>query len=83
MLPTKIRIKIFFDNEISMIFSYHCYSVAKILRLGIEKDSCSFCPTVSVIFHHNIGYIDVIFCYLVFSFLYFDFTISYELRVSS
>ena len=83
MLPTKIRIKIFFDNEISMIFSYHCYSVAKILRLGIEKDSCSFCLTVSVIFHHNIGYIDVILCYLAFSLLYFDFTISYELRVSS
>ena len=58
----KIRIKIIFDNEISMIFSYHCYSVAKILRLGIEKDSCSFCLTVSVIFHHNIGYIDVILC---------------------
>ena len=83
MLPTKIRIKNIFDNEISMIFSYHCYSVAKILRLGIEKDSCSFCLTVSVIFHHNIGYIDVILCYLAFSFLYFDFTISYELRVSS
>ena len=83
MLPTKIRIKNIFDNEISMIFSYHCYSVAKILRLGIEKDSCSFCLTVSVIFHHNIGYIDVILCYLAFSLLYFDFTISYELRVSS